>query len=84
MILFKKEDSAYLLLTVLSNADSSTFLGHSITAVIDKCKCKDDFDWLITQLKDYVKDSRENLARAVGNEACDLIDKYKPFVNKET
>lgn len=79
MICLEKEDNGYKLFKILSKADSSNFLGHSITMVINNGNSKDDFDWLITQLKDYVTDSRENLLIAVGEEGCDLIEKYRPF-----
>jgi hypothetical protein len=81
MYLFKKGDDEYILFAELAKADSSTLIGNSIKAIINSCGSKDDFDWLVAQLKDYLIDAREGLELIVGNKACDLMNVYKPFKN---
>ena len=83
MNLFREDDDRYKLFAQLSKADSSTFLGHSIISIVNSCESAYDFDWLVTQLKDYVMDAdtRTNFIHIVGIEVCDLINNYKPFKN---
>lgn len=81
MNLFREGDDGYQLFMELTNADSSTLVGHSIKIIINSCESKDDFDWLVTQLKDYVAHKKESFVTIVGEDACDLIRIYKPFQN---
>jgi hypothetical protein len=71
MNLFEKDDNGHKLFAALEKADSSTLIGHSIKSIINSCESKDDFDWLVTQLKDYAADTKDTFITVVGKEASD-------------
>jgi hypothetical protein len=79
MDIFQKNDSEYPFFSELSKADRNNFPGYSIDTVVSNCTSKEDFAWLITQLKDYANDTPGELSKVIGKKGIDLLNSYKSF-----
>jgi hypothetical protein len=66
-----------LLFDALANAREGGLLGHSIGVAARNCQSKEDFDKLVSQLKDYVYDCKVSLCSVLGSNVCKMIQEYK-------